>query len=78
MCSSDLNTGIFLQLTADQGEEIPIPGERYGFSTLLRAQAAGDYQVLERHERRVMRIHLGADPEKELDEIVEAVAAAHV
>jgi transaldolase/glucose-6-phosphate isomerase len=72
------NTGIFLQLTADQGEEIPIPGERYGFSTLLKAQAAGDYQVLERRERRVMRIHLGANPEKELDEIVEAVAAAPV
>jgi transaldolase / glucose-6-phosphate isomerase len=72
------NTGLFLQFTADEGDDVPIPGERYGFATLIRAQAVGDYQVLEKRERRVMRIHLGADPERALDEIAEAVASAHV
>jgi hypothetical protein len=35
------NSGIFLQLTADEGPEVPIPGERYDFGALIRAQAAG-------------------------------------
>lgn len=72
------NTGIFLQLTCDEGEDAPIPGEPYGFATLLRAQGLGDYQVLEKRQRRVMRLHLGADPVRAVDEIAEAVAAAHV
>jgi transaldolase/glucose-6-phosphate isomerase len=69
------NTGIYLQLTADEDPEIPISGEAYGFGALIRAQAAGDYQVLERRGRRVMRVHLGADPEQTLDEIAEVIAA---
>jgi transaldolase/glucose-6-phosphate isomerase len=71
------DTGIFLQLTADE-EELPIPGEAYGFGALIRAQAAGDYQVLARRGRRVMRVHLGSDPGRALEEIAEAIAAARV
>jgi glucose-6-phosphate isomerase len=54
------NNGVFLQLTADEGE-LPIPGEKYGFGLLRAAQAAGDFEVLERRGRRVLRIHLGSD-----------------
>ncbi|HEY2955108.1 MAG TPA: hypothetical protein VGK89_07655 [Candidatus Eisenbacteria bacterium] len=72
------NRGIFLQLTADEGDELPIPGERHGFGALRRAQAAGDYEVLERRRRRVMRIHLGSDVERALDALVEAVEAVGV
>jgi glucose-6-phosphate isomerase len=72
------NNGIFLQLTADEGPEVPIPGERYDFGTLLRAQAAGDYEVLERRRRRVMRVHLGRDVDRALDALVEAVEAVGV
>jgi len=54
--------GVFLQLTADEGD-LPIPGERYGFGVLRAAQAAGDYEVLERRGRRVLRVHLGSDPD---------------
>jgi transaldolase/glucose-6-phosphate isomerase len=72
------NNGIFLQLTADDGPEVPIPGERYDFGTLIRAQAAGDYEVLERRRRRVMRVHLGRDVDRALDALVEAVEAVKV
>ena len=72
------NSGIFLQLTADDGPEVPIPGERYDFGTLIRAQAAGDYEVLERRRRRVLRVHLGRDVERALDALVEAVEAVRV
>jgi len=55
------NTGLFLQLTADDTEDTPIPGTPYTFGVLKRAQALGDLQALRKHRRRVMRIHLGAD-----------------
>jgi hypothetical protein len=72
------NTGIFLQLTADEGVEVPIPDETYDFGALIRAQAAGDYEVLERRRRRVMRVHLGRDVEAALDSLVEAMEAVGV
>ena len=53
--------GLFLQITADEGPDVPIPGEPYGFAMLRRAQAAGDYEVLARRGRRVVRLHFEGD-----------------
>lgn len=53
--------GLFLLLTYD-AEDLPIPGEPYGFGALQRAQALGDLQALRRRGRRVRHVHLGADP----------------
>ncbi len=72
------DAGLFLVLTADEGEDVAIPGERYGFATLIRAQAAGDYQTLEQRGRRVMRVHLGDDPERALDALIAAMEVARV
>jgi glucose-6-phosphate isomerase len=52
------NTGLFLQLVDDVGEELPIPGKPFGFGRLIEAQAAGDYEVLKERGRRVARIRL--------------------
>jgi glucose-6-phosphate isomerase/transaldolase/glucose-6-phosphate isomerase len=35
---------------------VPIPGHPYDFNTLIAAQAIGDYQSLQAHERRVLRV----------------------
>ena len=70
------NTGLFLHLTADEGEDVPIPGERYGFAALRAAQAAGDLEVLRRRGRRVAHVHLGAAVEDGLDRLIGALAAA--
>jgi transaldolase/glucose-6-phosphate isomerase len=53
--------GLFIQLTVDDPEELPIPGEPYGFSTLKQAQALGDLLSLQDRGRRVVRVHLGRD-----------------
>jgi transaldolase/glucose-6-phosphate isomerase len=53
--------GLFIQVTVDDPEELPIPGESYGFSTLKAAQALGDLASLQERRRRVVRIHLGRD-----------------
>lgn len=55
------NSGVFLQITSDDDEEIPIPGGRLGFGALKRAQAQGDFDVLADRDRRILRVHLGAD-----------------
>jgi hypothetical protein len=52
------NTGLFLQVVDDPGDEIPIPGKPFGFRRLIRAQAAGDYASLRERGRRVARIDL--------------------
>ena len=52
------NTGLFLQVVDDTGEELPIPNRPFGFGRLIRAQAAGDYASLRERGRRLARIHL--------------------
>ena len=66
------NTGLFIQLVQDQ-EELPIPGEPYGFSVLFRSQALGDYQALISRGRKVARVSLGSDTVEEINKLVEKV-----
>jgi glucose-6-phosphate isomerase len=52
------NTGLFVQVVDDPGDELPIPGRDFGFARLIRSQAAGDLAALEERGRRVVRIRL--------------------
>ncbi len=70
------NTGLFLLLTADDTEDIAIPGRPYSFGVLKRAQALGDWHALEKYDRRVLRIHLGADVKKGLAALSKLVEKA--
>jgi hypothetical protein len=45
------NTGVFLQLTADTKDDLPVPARATRFATLRDAQALGDLQVLKRRGR---------------------------
>ena len=54
-------------------EEIEIPGRQYGFADLHRAQADGDYVVLERKGRPLMRITLKGDRLGALDNLVAQI-----
>ena len=47
-------------ITADDETRTPIPESGYSFSILKRAQALGDFDTLEAHGRRVVRIHVKA------------------
>jgi hypothetical protein len=55
------NNGLFIQLTADDAEDLPIPGAPYTFSVLKQAQALGDMHSLVSKQRRVLRLHMGKD-----------------
>jgi transaldolase/glucose-6-phosphate isomerase len=67
------NTGVFIMFTADAPEDVPIPGQTYGFAALQRAQALGDLLALDHRQRRIIRIHLGGDIEGGLKRIAESL-----
>ncbi|HEY6359334.1 MAG TPA: hypothetical protein VIX35_13925, partial [Vicinamibacterales bacterium] len=68
------NTGLFIQLVARPKRKLPIPGQRFDFGTLVAAQAAGDYQSLLQHGRRVLPIDLGSDIETGLATLRRTIA----
>jgi transaldolase / glucose-6-phosphate isomerase len=76
------NNGVFLQITCDDAVDVPIPDHRYTFGIVKAAQARGDLQVLVERERRVLRVHLGADVGAGLaalhHAIVDALAAGTI
>jgi hypothetical protein len=55
------NTGVFLQVTCDDAKDLAVPGQKYTFGVVKAAQARGDFEVLAKRNRRVLRVHLGAD-----------------
>ncbi len=67
------NRGVYIIFTANAKDELPIPGSEYGFATLQRAQALGDFRSLNDHGRRVIRIHLGDDIEKGLRTLIDKI-----
>ena len=52
------NSGVFLVITCDDPEDLPVPGQRYSFGIIKRLQARGDFEVLASRGRRVLRVHL--------------------
>ena len=65
-------SGVFLQLSAEK-DEWPIPGERYGFKAVHRAQCLGDYLTLDRRGRRVLRVHMSGGVEHSLETLLDAL-----
>jgi len=49
------NTGVFMQITADDARDVPIPGRKYSFGVVKAAQARGDLEVLRSRGRRFLR-----------------------
>jgi hypothetical protein len=70
------NTGIFIIVTANAEEDLPIPGEPYSFGILEMAQAIGDFQSLDRMNRRALHVHLPRRDAGLLDRLVDALVEA--
>src|SRR2546430_192077 len=52
-------TGLFVQVVDDPGDEVSIPGRKFGFRRLIRAQAARRLAPLEARGRGTGRVALG-------------------
>src|SRR3712207_2118646 len=55
------NNGVFLQITSDDANDLPVPEQKFTFGVVKAAQARGDFQVLVDRNRRALRLHLGKD-----------------
>lgn len=67
------NNGLFIQFTADDPVDVPIPGADYTFSALKEAQAAGDGIALQSKGRPFIRFHLGSDPVGSLKRLLDLI-----
>jgi transaldolase/glucose-6-phosphate isomerase len=70
------DTGLFIQITAEQTEDVPIPGQPFTFGVLQAAQAAGDYESLASRGRRILRLHLTQGVEAGLPVIARMIRNA--
>lgn len=68
--------GLFLLLTAEEPEDLPIPGEPHTFGVLKRAQAVGDFEALRQRGRRILRLHLRGDLGRAMEQLARALDAA--
>ena len=55
------DSGVFLQITADDAEDLAVPGQKASFGVIKAAQARGDFDVLTDRGRRALRVHLKGD-----------------
>ncbi len=70
------NSGVFLQITADDAQDLAVPDQKYTFGVVKAAQARGDLAVLVERGRRALRVHLGADLRAGLATLGSAVESA--
>ena len=56
------DSGLFLVLTCDPAQDVPVLGYEFSFGELNRAQWMGDLQALRALGRRASWVDLGADP----------------
>ena len=59
------NSGLFLQISAERGDDIPVPLEPYTFGVLADAQTLGDMRALKAQGRRVAGVRLKAQQHAE-------------
>jgi transaldolase / glucose-6-phosphate isomerase len=70
------DSGVFLQITSDDAEDLAIPGHRASFGVVKAAQARGDFDVLVERGRRALRVHLKGDLDTALAALETAVERA--
>jgi transaldolase/glucose-6-phosphate isomerase len=70
------DSGVFLEVTADDAEDLPIPAHRASFGVVKAAQSRGDFDVLLERGRRALRVHCKGDLSAGLAELEAAARRA--
>jgi transaldolase / glucose-6-phosphate isomerase len=70
------DSGVFLQITADDDRDLAVPGQKASFGVIKAAQARGDFDVLTERGRRALRVHLKGDLEAGLKMLGTAITNA--
>ena len=74
MFKGGTDRAIFLLLTAEETDDLPIPGQPYTFGVLKRAQALGDVEAMRQHGRRILHMHLQGRIESAMAKLLDLVA----
>jgi transaldolase/glucose-6-phosphate isomerase len=70
------DSGVFLQITADDAPDLAVPGQKATFGIIKAAQARGDFGVLTERGRRALRIHIKGDLDAGLARLGDAIKQA--
>ncbi|ABD89205.1 bifunctional transaldolase/phosoglucose isomerase [Rhodopseudomonas palustris] len=70
------DSGVFLQITADDAHDLAVPGQKASFGVIKAAQARGDFNVLTERRRRALRVHLKGDLASGLKMLDDAISKA--
>lgn len=70
------DSGVFLQITADDAQDLAVPSQKASFGIIKAAQARGDFGVLTERGRRALRVHLKGDAESGLKKLGAVIAEA--
>ena len=70
------DSGVFLQITADDSRDLAVPGQKASFGVIKAAQARGDFGVLTDRGRRALRVHLKGDLASGLQMLDAAITEA--
>jgi transaldolase / glucose-6-phosphate isomerase len=69
-------SGVFLQITCEDEDDLTVPGHDVSFGQVKAAQARGDLEVLTDRGRRALRAHLGPRVGEGLARLERAIAEA--
>ena len=64
--------GLFLEIALTRAKKLPIAGRGWGFETLIRAQALGDYSALKSAGRRILRLDFPTDDISAVKSVLQA------
>ncbi|PAY03655.1 transaldolase [Bradyrhizobium sp. UFLA03-84] len=70
------DSGVFLQVTTDDSQDLAVPGQKASFGVIKAAQARGDFDVLTERGRRALRVHFKGDLNSGLAALDAAISAA--
>ena len=69
-------SGVFIQITCHDANDLEIPGRSYSFGVVKAAQALGDQSVLVERGRRTLRVHLAGDVKRGLETLARHLEKA--
>jgi len=68
--------GLFVILTAEPNQDIPVPGAGYTFGRLQTALALGDFEALHQRNERVVWLHFSESATQGLDRLESTIGSA--
>jgi transaldolase/glucose-6-phosphate isomerase len=67
-------TGVYIIITGDNKEALPIPDQKFGFYILNEAQSLGDFRSLNDKGRKVLYIQVGKEIDKGLQSFLQLLS----